>query len=915
MDNFIPDNEVQIDAASMPQVHASSIPNEEVIPDNEVQLDSDKYGTTGETLKAGAEAVGRGLLGPLAPMAERLAGVKKSDILGRQQAHPTINALGETAGLIGGMLTGTGEAALMTKAGELATKAAGLGEAANFGSKVGSAAVRQAAEMAVLTSGDEASKMLVNDPDASAQNAIAHTGLAALAGGAFGAIGAGVVSPLWEATAGPKLDQLLHFVKNTGNGGSKLVMPEATEAAAKTLGIDIDPVMRSGMSNDAKAQQMFGTLRRAENTEVLKKIDEIHQKSADAVMNSLGTTVEDVANFDKNEQGHALKSTLINELKTKFGPAIESLEKRNAEAALINLTDDSKLRLRDKLLEQGLTKHSANDEFYDIYRKYGDKILDADNVAKLDSIKTELGNSIGTFGKDLNAVNAYKNIRSEINDFVEDQISKAADETERLGVTGARKAGQNVITERRFTNQQYKEVRGMLDDVMDHTGMGKVSGLGGAIKKIEDGVTPENILSKFSIKNNMDSAKFLSEHFPDTFNHVLSNERKEFLKPAILSAARKSGELPIDINKLSKSVADNMAGRSGYLQTILPPEALQKIEAAQTLAQAIPHPKDSGTPAGLARIFQHMPAAAGAIVGWLTGHSPIVGTLLGETASRLGKEAPEAIKLGYLRFLGSDQPIKSEGFKAMVDFIHAASKGETIINRGAVNLFKGGAQVITANTMPNVADREKLDKIVSKVQDNPQKYIMNQENSHVGHYLPAHQVSLAQSTTQALTYLQSLKPKAYKASPLDRPIEPTKLEMSRYNRALDIAQQPAVVLQHIKDGTLQASDIKDLDAMYPALHQRMIQKLQNEMVKSVDNGDPIPYKTRIGISLFMGQPLDTSMTPTSIQAAQLAHLPPPSRGKPQEQGKTKKSTSAVGKSEKAYKTPMQAAEVDKSSRD
>jgi hypothetical protein len=42
----------------------------------------------------------------------------------------------------------------------------------------------------------------------------------------------------------------------------------------------------------------------------------------------------------------------------------------------------------------------------------------------------------------------------------------------------------------------------------------------------------------------------------------------------------------------------------------------------------------------------------------------------------------------------------------------------------------------------------------------------------------------------------------------------------------------------------------------------------NSMVNHLSKDNTIPYKTRLGISLFMGQPLDSSMKPMSILASQ-----------------------------------------------
>lgn len=69
----------------------------------------------------------------------------------------------------------------------------------------------------------------------------------------------------------------------------------------------------------------------------------------------------------------------------------------------------------------------------------------------------------------------------------------------------------------------------------------------------------------------------------------------------------------------------------------------------------------------------------------------------------------------------------------------------------------------------------------------------------------------------------------------------------------------------------------------------------------------IPYKTRMNLSLFMGQPLDTTMLPSSIQAAQPIPQPPP----PQNQKPSQSAAKAMEKSHKQYMTPLQSSESNK----
>jgi hypothetical protein len=104
--------------------------------------------------------------------------------------------------------------------------------------------------------------------------------------------------------------------------------------------------------------------------------------------------------------------------------------------------------------------------------------------------------------------------------------------------------------------------------------------------------------------------------------------------------------------------------------------------------------------------------------------------------------------------------------------------------------------------------------------------------------------------------------------------------------------------------------------MYPGVFQAMAQKISNEMVNSHANEEPVPYKVRLGMSLFLGQPIDGTMNAASIMAAQ--PKPPQNPQQPQGGGQKmpgRKGASSLGKSTSQYNTPGQTAERDRASRE
>lgn len=885
------------------------------------EIREEKYGTTGQQAKTFAEGIAEGIAGPLAPMAEKALGVKEEDILGRREENPLVHGTGQAAGLVGGTLLGSGEASALSKiptlgkamagAGKAAAEIAGLGkvaEEASLGYKIGSSAVTQAAEMAVLQSNDEVSKMILNDPNASAESAIANIGLAFALGGAGGAFMTGAVSPLWEATAGPKVEAALAAFKNRING-TGTVLPEAAEAARKDLNILIPDILKAPLAGDEAALKSWSKLSYAQHPEIHAATEQLKKDVSRSVMDSIGIPLEEAQVFSKKEIGDALEETFKKEFKAKYAGFEEAYNKQTLESAKIAVSDDARLDLYGKLLEKGMTEVGTDAPAYKLYNEWGNRILAKDTVGGIDQIRSEIGNDIekAVRAADYNTANSLRSIRTSLGDFQEKQITRQAAELEKLGIGDARKLSADLLNERADLSRKYKEFAGMSNELLDNIGGGHFKGANTLLKKIEEAGS-ENLLRKFSAKNNAEIVPFLQKYFPEVLQHVKKNELLDLIKPAINTA---KGESPINVERLSKIITDKMSGKKELVEMAIPEAALKRIESAKTILDSIPQQRDSGTPGGMMKLLADIPRSAMAAVSMISGRNPILGALFGEMSQRLGRDVPDAIRLAHLKFLASDTPIKSGGFKAMVDFFDATYKGENLLSKATKNVFKRGTQVLTESAMPNEADRTKLDKIVTKMQDNPGD-VLSSQNGQVGHYLPNHQQALTQTSVNAMQYLQYLKPQPHIIGPLDKPVPPQPVEIARYNRALNIAQQPAIVLQHIKDGTLQASDIVDLYTMYPALYKSMSQKLTNEMTSQHADEELLPYKTRVGIGLFLGHPIDKSMEPMSIMAAQPVPKMPQ---QPQGGQKQRNRPSALGKTNKTYQTPLQASESDRSSRD
>lgn len=291
-------------------------------------------------------------------------------------------------------------------------------------------------------------------------------------------------------------------------------------------------------------------------------------------------------------------------------------------------------------------------------------------------------------------------------------------------------------------------------------------------------------------------------------------------------------------------------------------------------------------------------AAIGAGVGHLVGAGGI-GALIGEHA--LGPFISSILPAITKPLLSSEA--SGPGLKTAIEYGLQVAKGEALVTKAAKNVFKSGAEVIP---MRQVAenDREKLDKRLQELQTNPESLLA--VGGDVGHYLPEHNSAMGETAMRSVQYLNSLRPNTQRRAPLDQEPKPSQMQNAPYKRALNIAIQPLSVMTHIKEGTLIPQDVVSLKTMYPALYPKLAQNLTNSMINHVSDGGTVPYKTRMPLSIFLGEPLDSSLTASSISSAQAIFAIQKGNKMADAMEKPKSNTKALKDSSNPYQTSGQA---------
>ncbi len=295
-------------------------------------------------------------------------------------------------------------------------------------------------------------------------------------------------------------------------------------------------------------------------------------------------------------------------------------------------------------------------------------------------------------------------------------------------------------------------------------------------------------------------------------------------------------------------------------------------------------------------------AGAGAVLGKLTGipGAGYLGAMFGHYSLKpiVSTIMPTLIKPIL------ESPASGVGLKSAIDTVISISKGQSILNQAAKNLFEVGNKSVVNALIPDKDKLDKLDKKIQELKSNPEG--MLSIGGELGHYMPSHNAALAEVAQNAVNYISSNKPSSSKPGVLDREIPPNATQEASYRKTLAIAQQPLSVIPKIQDGSLQPKDVQDLKALYPALYSNLVTRTQQAMMEHLSKEGTIPFKTRKGLSTLTGQPMDSTFTQPVILAAQATFPASKPPQQPQGASKAKKGTSALGKSAEAAQTPAEA---------
>ncbi len=900
-----------------PSPEANRLPADENTPPGlnefiQPELLQAKYGTPLEQTKAGLEGFAKGVAGPLATLAEtKLLNVPAENIRGREEANPGTHFGTELLGFAAPALATAGTSALakagiqgaaealpliaraskFTQAGLLGEAGAVAGKAAQgagFVNQIGLDAIKGAFEGAILGAGEEASKALTDDPSQKLPNAVAMIGLSTLLGAAggpiFGAIGrklggekAAELAPSFVSEmdrAGLEAGEFNSTIKNSNLlsetekegiiSGLKEQKPDALEikAAADRLGA---PVME-GMTSASRAVQKaedalingaptYSGLRRQ------KLYNEGYQKAAGAAAEVLGEGSE----FSKAELGNTLKQQLTNQITEQNAPIADLYNAIKQGHEIIPLAKEAAPLLEKEISEIKELALSPSSPEGALAKRVVSEFGNLKTVDDLKTYKSILMRSVSP-----TASSGEKRMASIIADKLT-SLEENSIEHYAKNMIAPPEMKANVlelIAKRKEANGFYKELITKVKTLSEQLGKGRIHGAQDAINFIND-LTPEQITQRLFSKNNSEFLSFFAKEFPEQMGLM-----RQYQKGVLKETASKSGELSLknlfnNVNKLEPEIR----------KSIFSVEELQKLKDSETYIRSFPkdfNPSHTSHATAFRAFFEH---PTGAVIG---------------NARDLAIE-------GFIKAVGSSPEMNQASALGK-----AAVQGYKAVSKSVKSVFNPQFATAASLVVTSEASREKLKKLVDEYMKDPEKMMQVGESIPI----PELKTQFAQSAVRAVQYLSSIKPKVEKLGPLDPELKPSKMSEAAYDRALDIAEKPLLTIESIKEGNLTPQDIVTLKNVHPELYQGLSQKLHNGMIDHVSKGESIPYSTRLSLSLFLGQALDSTMIPSAIMANQPKSNAPQPQNQQGHSG-SKHSMKPLDKLQSIYQTQGQAREVNR----
>jgi hypothetical protein len=925
-DTLLPDqiqpDHVEISANSQDNLPDTLLPN---------QINPDKdYSTPIEMAKTAAEGLASG---PSFGLSRQLES-KVLDNAKEQRARIEENPGLATTSEFGGILAAP-EAGLVGGVSRIGKAAEGIAApvvekilGSTLG-KVGAKAAGSAVEGAFYGAGNNVSENALGDSDLNAETLMHNMGFGALLGGALGgglgllgtkftpaaeeaankemAIENGLNTPDQMPTQAPQsLEELEAFNKRMKTAGVETDLPEkrAVQDAAQNLVGDLNALphgVQISSLESPEARLKYKMLLKSDTSigNEMRQFEYIQKN--ELAQDLIPKFIQDIAPEEKlasnaTEGGQAA----INDFKEQY-EANKLAEKDNFDKLdaiqtnsvanpqdvltgiykdipgakdLIGITADGNFFTRPWSATSGVEKGVVP------HLKEVVKALNKDSlsIGDIRNLRDTMLDASKNWEKPSEAFQ-ISSIRKNLMDYMQDQVQKVLPDTE-----------VREFMKRYAINEQN---RGIIENIF-----------GGSLDnkaKFGRAVEPEKVLPR--IFSSVEDVKAAKELLGDKWNKTVSNYLSH------LHDIANDEVKGFSSNKFNKAINDTATHKGLILDEAMAenPEKLQKIRDASTIMRGLPDspPGNPSDTASASRIV----AAAKKWGSALLHPTELLGHIVGGIGNAIDEAGQRSAVERMLSGRAEDNfTNKAQKYNALGTIERMQQKSINTIKNGVSSILDSGAgsgvKGLLVQKLTPEDRQKKFDKIstqLKEVNSSPENLIDKLQTNTKDLYdiAPKLATSLATTMGRAVQFLISKLPNTEPSSPGTPPYQPSQSELATFNRYYSIVEKPLNILKHVENGTLTPEGMEALQAVHPKLYDTMKKEMMDQFL---ENKQPMSYKSRLMMSMFLNEDLSNSLQPQNIASAQTAGPPPQQMEQPK---RSNQKGLAKLKASEHIMTPMQ----------
>ena len=827
-----------------------------------------KFGTTGQKVATFAEGVGEGVLGPVIPAVERAFGVPAEDIRGRQETNPVTHGAGVATGIVGSIVAPIPKG---LKAFTLPGAAAKVGEAARVAMPVAeglagralTSGAGMAAETALFGAADVAERAVLKDPNLTGESALATVGVSGLIGFGLGA-GGTVGKELFSAGFKKAYDAAQRGYVRAVTAGAPVADAATSPAAAaaeqtreRTVAtfmlqhkqeISGFEKMVPGVAEEISAASPETAAWLLKNKEAIadfersfpgitKAMARSSPETAERMLQQRGKLITDYGERIKfaDQQGKAVQGaydTVDEALKDAFRSARPAEVEALAKAVPQETADAQVVAVRDRL--KAAISEIANDPaMYE--QNYAANLRKL--VQRLDKVSPTvevtydaLGNKVEKFVPGASPAEVYKALnetKQRLADFIN------FDKKPSLKVADTVNAFKST----------YHDLRSMLEDegVWGQLGVRQKEFNAAASAFFDARSELERRLMEGRVGD-----KEMSVTKVNAWMNKMADPRGAKKTDAFNNYAEAGKRLADQMEKSGVEVGPKVRAELERLQKIT--ADIEERAAITDIVESTLRPGIRGSGPAIQMESQ----VARAVLPHIPGGS-VISTVEGVIKS--AASVPHAV--------GVLSAVERMAQKTA----NAVQAGVNVIFRPAEAAAAAGAgNVVKPADFPKVA--ETIRAHAADLEGTAGK--LAQATSPIAGQAPDTTAAVQGTAARAVSHLAEHLPTRQQSSPLDPPFVPSQSELSAFSRRLEVAENPVSVLAHVRAGTVTPEHLEALSAIYPSLGAEMRAQLMDRVAQEIAGGKAIPYRTRLGLSAFLGGNLDSTTTPEALSANQKA---------------------------------------------